>query len=529
MVEQQVLAISPTVGAQASSATSPWTGWGEAPYNGASQRREAMRAWNPSRGSADRDTILSLDMLRARSRDLVRNVPVASAAVLSLCTNVVGTGLKARPRLNAKLLGITDEAAEAWEERARHLFDLWANSKNCDAERKSTFPQLQDLALRTKKVAGDCFALPILKYTPASPFALCIKLLDGDRCRNPNTAVDSNELAGGIEVEPDGSPAAYHFTIAPDNGLLSTGLTPTVRVPARGAETGRPMVFHLLSVDRPDQRRGVPWLAPVMEVIKQQGRYQDAEIMAAVVSGMYTVFVKTPMGDSDTFGNVDTADRVEQIGVSADKAPLEMKAGGVVDLATGEDITLANPSRPNPNYDPFVNSIFREIGAALGVPVEVMLKFFSSSYTAARAAFLEGWKTFKRERVDLVVDFCQPVYEQFIMESVLLGYLDAPGFFQDPLRRMLWTQAVWIGDAPGQLDPLKETQAHKLQVDEQFKDRESAIIEINGGSYEHAARGLAREQKIRTDLGLPVPGGVLQTSTKSVQATTDDPSDEGTA
>ncbi len=44
--------------------------------------------------------------------------------------------------------------------------------------------------------------------------------------------------------------------------------------------------------ERPGQRRGVPVLAPVIEALKQLGRYTDAELVAAVVSGLFTVFVK---------------------------------------------------------------------------------------------------------------------------------------------------------------------------------------------------------------------------------------------
>lgn len=44
--------------------------------------------------------------------------------------------------------------------------------------------------------------------------------------------------------------------------------------------------------ERAGQRRGVPMLAPVLEALKQLGHYTDAEITAAVLSAMFTVFVK---------------------------------------------------------------------------------------------------------------------------------------------------------------------------------------------------------------------------------------------
>lgn len=494
-------------------------GWSyDTPYHAASTRRESMRAWNPSRGSADRDVVLSRETLRARARDLERNNSAAAAAVLSMTTNTVGTGLRARPRLNHEELGISVEVAEAWENRARFLFDLWASSPFADAERRKTFHQLQDLALRTQKVAGNCFALLPLRGTPAWPFGLCVKLLDDDRCRNPSGVIESDYLAGGVEVDALGAPVAYHFTRKPENGMLGDLQGDTVRVPAFGEISGRPLVLHLFDQTRPDQRLGVSWLAPVIEPLKQAGRYKEAEIMAAVVSGMYTVFVKTKSGSPDWAGNAP-ADDVQRVGISPERGEIGMKYGGVVDLAEDEELEFANPSRPNPNYEPFTNAIFREIGAGLGIPYELMLKYFSSSYTAARAAFLEAWKTFKRERAYLCASFCQPVYETALAEFISMGLLQAPGFFEDPYLRALWSQAVWIGDAPGQLAPKEETEALKLQVDEQFKDRSTATMELTGGEYGAVVRGLAREQRFRTEAGIPEPGGVQKTESVSVQGT----------
>jgi capsid protein len=60
------------------------------------------------------------------------------------------------------------------------------------------------------------------------------------------------------------------------------------RVPARDRD-GRPPVLHLFDRLRPEQTRGVPYLAPVIEHLKQLGDYSDAEVTAAVVSAMFTL------------------------------------------------------------------------------------------------------------------------------------------------------------------------------------------------------------------------------------------------
>ena len=42
-------------------------------------------------------------------------------------------------------------------------------------------------------------------------------------------------------------------------------------------------MLHLLSLERIAQHREVPFLAPVIETLKQLGRYSDAGLMAAVM------------------------------------------------------------------------------------------------------------------------------------------------------------------------------------------------------------------------------------------------------
>ena len=105
------------------------TGYSE---NGASSTKGSLAAWNPMRSSPQSDIDANLDVLRARSADLVMGTPVAASAINTSKSNVVGAGLKLSPRPSYKLLGITAEAAEEWAREVKAEFDLWALSKHCD-------------------------------------------------------------------------------------------------------------------------------------------------------------------------------------------------------------------------------------------------------------------------------------------------------------------------------------------------------------------------------------------------------------
>lgn len=499
-------------------------------WKGASVVTEALRAFYAPAGSADRDIADDLDVLRRRSRQLFQNNTFSRAMISSFDTNVVGTGIKARPNLMlSEMLGLTSEEAEKWANKTKVLFNLWATDKKCDAEKTNNFFQLQDLALKTALLGGDCFALSCFDKNFA-PYGMNIKLLEGERVQNPLGQMNSDALAEGIEVDKNHAPLAYYFTQKPVWSFDDyTDFVDSVRVPAFDA-FGNPNVVHVFTADRTDQRRGVPLLAPVICQLKQQERYQDAELMAAVISACFTAVLENNIPDEAEYlsGNVPEEERVDQTDSFGNAIPgggahpsLEMKPGAVWSLAQGQKISSLNPQRPNVNYQPFVESIFAEAAAACGVSFEVVLRKFNNSYNAVRAALLESQKTFKKMSMNFVADFCKPIYEKWLANAVLLGIIDAPGFFDDPIKRKLWSQCLWIGDAAFLLDPKKETEAIKMQIDEQLISRDMACAMINGGDYRTVAEGHANELALRKELGIGEPGSVSKTENFSV--TSDDP------
>jgi capsid protein len=112
----------------------------------------------------------------------------------------------------------------------------------------------------------------------------------------------------------------------------------------------------------------------------------------------------------------------------------------------------------------------RQIGAALDIPFEVLLKHFTASYSASRGAMLEMWRSVISRRTWLVRRFCQPVREWVIEEAVLRGYLNAPGFFTDPLARAAYCRTEWTGPTMGQLNPLDEVNAAEKRISDRRLD-----------------------------------------------------------
>lgn len=261
---------------------------------GARSRRQTEN-WRPGGGSANADQLPDLPWVRERSRDLVRNAPLALGAINTVCTNVVGTGLAVQPAIDAEYLGLSPEDADAWQAAAQREFCLWGDSPECDVTRTQNFYGLQDLTFRSMLENGDTIVLTPMFRRGNSPYKLKLQLVEGDRLCNPNRSVDTPTLAGGVEIDQYGAPIRYHI-MRRHPGDVRAGAAEWDAIDAYGAKTGRRNVLHVFNRIRIGQLRGMPYLAPIIELIKQLTKYTDAEVTAAVVSSLFTVFVRSQDG-----------------------------------------------------------------------------------------------------------------------------------------------------------------------------------------------------------------------------------------
>jgi lambda family phage portal protein len=478
-------------------------------YVGARFDRNSMRSWFTTTMSADTDTIYDLRQLRGRSRDLVRNTPIATGAVGTLVSNVVGSGLSLMCRPDYEALNMTEAESDKFSETVEREFRLWAQTSECDITRTQNFYGLQGLAFRSLLESGDTFSLLPMVDRGTSPYQLKVQLIEADRVDIPGgniaaTGVEevpgkpAYKIVGGVEMDDTGAPVAYHIATQHPGDIAFSSRMKWIRVPAFGAKTGRRNVVHVFDRLRPGQSRGVPYLAPVMESLKQLDRYSEAELMAAVVSAMFTVFVKTERGD----GIVDTGFADEQAPPTGPtlldpRKNIGLGNGSIVDLVPGESVEIADPKRPNTAFDGFVTSILRQIGVSLGLPYEVLVKHFTASYSASRAALIQAWQMFKQRRDFIATGFCDPVYEAFMEEAIAIGRIDAPGFFDDPAIRRAYLECDWVGDAPGQIDPLKEIQAAELRLEVGVSDLAAECMELRGKVWTDVHRQQVKEKAAR--------------------------------
>jgi len=493
LLDRAFISVAPSYGLKRIQSRMKYEALSQGGYIGADTSRRSMRSANAVAGSSDSDDLPSLEKLRGISRDLYRNAPIVHGAIDTMRFNIIGSGLTVQSQIDYKFLGLSEEDAIGWESKAEHIFRFWAESENADVERSCNFYELQTIALMGSLTSGDIFAaLPYIERAD-SPYSLAIQLLEADRCCNPNNKMDTKDLAGGIEVDGLGAPVNYHFTkFHPGDTLLTNQWT---SVPVFG-KSGRRNVLHVFEKTRPGQKRGVSMLAPIIEPLKQFTDYTHAELTAAVVSGLFTVFIETESGEAP--GGMETEGET----ANYDENEMNLEAGSIIGLADGEKITTANPNRPNTAFDGFTQAVLKQIGAAINLPYEVLMKHFASSYSASRAALLEAWKMFRSRRTWFSQKFTQPVYEAVLTEAVLLGHLSAPGFLEDRMIRKAYCRASWNGPSQGQLNPVQETKAALMRVEEGFSTRTREASEINGTDFDQNISRAKSETSKMHDSGL---------------------------
>lgn len=472
-------------------------------YKGTSTTRPSMARWSPPSKSAAA-LVEDLQALRDRCADLDRNTPEATGATNQYVDYAVATGLWPESRVSARLAGITQAQADAWQEQAEELWTAWSESREASYDRRATFVELLEMALRTIVNRGDGFFFLRRRQSASWPFELAVQLIEGDRVGDPygdareKDGIPGTRLVDGVRIDTKtGEHVAYYVLDEHPGGVLSSQTSGTW-VPVR--KDGVQQVFQLLALRRPEQPRGIPWFAPIVEALHLEERYTDAELMAAVVAALFTVFVKSENGT----GLAPQEDPYDA-SPSTEPGSYELGPGAILGLGPNDDVSMAQPNRPNSQFAPFVQAIQQKVGMVTGIPYEVLVMHFQASFSAARGAFLRAWKTMKRVRGLIASGMCTPTWEAFLAEQVAKGRLLAPGFFRDPLVRYAYCRAVWHGDAPGTLDPTKEVDASLRKIEGNLSTHAAEIAELSGGDYRAVFRQIGLEKQLLKASGLEKP------------------------
>lgn len=493
----------------------------------ATARDHTRSGWEVSGGSPDADILPDLDLHRQRSRQLIRDDATAASVVQVVVDNVIGSGMRAqsRPRWE-ELPGVPEATIRAFRTAAERVFCRWACT-GAELSGRNDWLQLQRLVLRQFLENGESFLVRNMRGDDVHrPYAMTWDVIEADRIESPNQSdvlatTAGNQIRSGIELSPRGVPVAYHVRIDhPGDGIYENGKRSRRkwrRIPAKDPR-GRPNIIHMFDQLRPGQSRGVPFLSPVMGTLDHLARFQEAAIVRERVAACWAAFITREdagMVADLNASSQDTQRRIEDI-----------EPGIIEYLEPGEQVTFGNPSGLGQQYEPFVMRNLRQIGAALGLPYELVAKDFSqTNYSSARASLLEARRLFSRLQSLIVAKLCQPTWDLVVEEAYLRG--EFGGLAGADVDLYGWTRATWVTPGTGWVDPVKEIAASELAI----KVGVSTLAEeaaAQGRDWEEVLYQQAREQQLREELGLlpPEPPPVAAAPPVAAEPDDDEENDE---
>ena len=511
------------------SKASMLVGGSRVPYDAADSFSDQLANWQPALWSPDNEINIYRDRIVSRVRDLARNDGWASGSITRVLDNAIGANFRPILKPDYRMLALMtgNKAFDAtWADEYGKVIEAhwrsWAQDdpgRYCDVERKQTVSQMLRLGFRHKLIDGD--ALAVLQYRPdrlgrgRGRYATTVQIVDPDRLSNPQQNFDMPNIRGGVEIDGDGAPVAYHIREAHIGDWWSGAKTMTWQRIPRETDWGRPHVVHDYDHERGAQHRGNGILTPVVQRLKMLIKYDQTELEAAILNAVFGAYVSSPydpqmveaaMGENfdDTSIGAYQDGRIE---FHNDRRISLQNGSRMPILYPGEKIETVNASRPHSNFEVFESAALRNIAAATGLSTQQVTQDWSDvNYSSARSAMLEAWKTLTRRRDDFSAGFAQPILSAFIEEihdTEDLPLPDGAPHFLD--ARAAYCRARWMGPGRGWVDPVAEKKGAILGMDAGLSTLEMEAAENAGEDWEEMLDQRKREIDAFKERGLPLP------------------------
>jgi lambda family phage portal protein len=500
------------------------------PFEGAEIFSREMSSWNPGQASADAALIPHKYTLDSRSLNIAQNDAYISGGLNFFKDNLIGTqyNLVAKPKY--KILGKTEEWAQAFTEEVEAKFSLWANSprNHVDAAGINDLTKLLRLAVAMWLTHGEVLA--VVEYKRKSgqrSFGTCVQLVDPLRLQNPPGVMESKYMVGGIRKDQYGNPITYYIR---NHHPLEIGWQNDYNFKAVSARKpwGRPMVLHYFEQERVAQSRGVSIMTSMLKELNVTKKFRDIVLQNAIVRATYAAFIKTevPVGEeiyeAMGAGNLGKSHDVTQrygdyLGllsewVNANPNSHSIDGVKLPVLFPNTSVEMVSPGDGGPMGTDFETSLLRYIAAGLNISYEQLSKDYSqSTYSSARAAMNESWKSLMAKKAVFFDKFATQIYSLWLEEAIANDFIESlpssempPNVLYQGINLEALTNCWWIGAGRGQIDELKETQAADLRQKAGFTTLEYEC-KMQGKDYREVIEQRARERKMLKEHDLLPP------------------------
>lgn len=388
-----------------------------------------------------------LNRLRQRCRGLVNNNDYARKFRGMCQANIVGpSGIRLQARAVDMRGGqvipdrLANQAIEsAWTE--------W--SQRCDLSGRVGLRELLEQLVGGLPSDGEFLVRLVRGSEAGNRFGLALQPIDVERIDtlyNIAATRTSNAVIMGVEVDSYRRPVAVHlFAAHPNDGVWSS--RDRVRIPA--AE-----LLHVYRADRPEQVRGIPWMAPGVLSLHHLSKFDLAALLAAEHGANLLGFFETP----DGVAPIGAEDGGEQITVS--------QPGTYDILPAGVKFAQHDSKYPSDQYGAFHKAHLQRIASGWGVAYHSLANDLENvNFSSIRSGTLEERDRWSADQEWLISAFLRPVFAEWLRMALLLGAITMPnGSALPPAKYEKFARHQWQPRRWDWVDPKSDIEAAILKV-----------------------------------------------------------------
>jgi lambda family phage portal protein len=416
----------------------------------------SSQIWSPVSQS-----LAAAQPISTRAAWLAENSPTGASFVNCYTDNLVATGPTVRSQH-------PDEATRRVLEKRWNTF-----ARNCDGEGIGDLVSFLAKVVRNWVISGESFVHLLIEDR-----RLKLRLINTEQCWRPLTRImpNGNRIFSGVEISNSGKPLFYW--------CLKTQMDMPWAVYPLPDPISVDDMCHLFVPAFPGAVRGLSFFTPIAARLLELDRIEDSLMARLATAALFTGFIRSIE---------------DQAGIAADSHPnrdgkpeLSMEPGALRVLPPGTDITFPSNIPDIAGSGEFLNHVLRSIAHGGGVPASLLTGNLSDvNYSSARA----GLEQFKRsvarlQQSHLVTQLLQRVWERWLTVEILSARLAAKDF-EDNVDSYFDVDFRWFGWPS--LDPVKDTTADVLALDNNLKSRAS-IIAASGRDIEDVDREIEADK-----------------------------------
>lgn len=415
-----------------------------------------QKGWRRQNTSADRESLKGAGRVGDTAYDLVRNNPYAAVIDRQLTAHLVGDGIAPRAVHKNK----------AVQRRAQKAIDAFFKSR---VDGRNDMYALQKLAVSAMIVGGDAVLTWGPDETGPDGTVQCLEGAFLDRNKNEDRP-GHNRIVQGVEFDKNtGRRVAYW--------LFDRHPGDTAGLVAQSRRYDAKDVDHIFEQRRAPQARGVSWLAPVAEDLREILETRDAKQVKEKVAACLAL-VLTSAEAGPPISPFDQGAAGSGAGAGGEGRPVDtLRPGLVLRARAGEHATVVNP--PQSGEGVSVMRMALQSVAALTIPYHILSGDPSqANYSSLRALTLPFWALLDDIQQNVLVPhLCQPATDRRMRRLAM----------ETGDRRFLEVEWTWAMPVRRFVDPIKDFAAELAEIRAGGKSMTRYLTERGINPEEHVA------------------------------------------